>query len=141
MNHKERAVIEILVPGLLQDAIHDIICYYLKKSVSEVKDSLKVGYQGDVPAYIVKHYAFIELVKSGKLETTLVHCMDGLIRDKSDIVTEIMKQYELETANNSTVMHDSLLKAFDRHAKKVRRAIKSGHHEIMYFKRANCHLV
>jgi len=136
MNKKELFAIETLIPGLFIDAIHDTVRYYLKKCLLEIRATLKIkGIQYDADDEVSRHHVFIDLLKAGKLKVHLLSSLDKVIKNKTDIITEILKQYELEKGTRATVMHDQLIKCFDSHIKKVRHALTSGKFEFIYKKR------
>lgn len=137
MDKKQRFAIETLIPKLLGDALYQIICYYLKKDIAEMRESVKIDsiVATDIESQMkIRAHVFHEMMKTDKFRDMLLHSLKKITKNKTDIIAALLVQYELAKGDNSTLMHDSLTGEFETTAVFLKHCIKDKNYEPIYQK-------
>jgi len=135
MDKKQQFAISALIPQLLGEAVYDTVCYYLKKDITEMRETIKVQPAGEVDLETlmkIKAEAFKQVMETPKFRDMVLHSLNKVNNNKTDIVTELLAQYELSKGPQSTLMHDSLTKEFDKVVSFLKICIKSYEYEFIY---------
>ena len=137
MDKKQRFAVEAIIPKLLGEALYDVICYYLKKDIAEMRDTINIESLviPDVETMIrVKASAFQLMMETSQFRDMVLHSLSKIKKDQVDIVAALLAQYELAKGEQSTLMHDSLSKEFDKIVTSLKESIKDKDYSPIYQK-------
>lgn len=135
MDKKQRFVIQALVPQLLGTALYNTICYFIKKDITEMRGSIKVQPFGEVDFETlmkIKVHAFQQVMETPKFRDMVLHSLNKIKSGKTDIIAELLVQYELSQGPQSTLMHDALSKEFDKDIEFLKESVKGYKYEFIY---------
>lgn len=137
MDKKQRFAVEAIIPKLLGEALYDVICYYLKKDIAEMRETIKVDSLviTDIETLIkVKAIAFQQMMETTQFRDMVLHSLSKIIKSKVDIIATLLVRYELAKGEQSTLMHDSLSKEFDKMVLSLKEFIKKKDYTPIYQK-------
>lgn len=137
MDKKQRFAIEALLPRLLGDALYDVICYYLKKDIAEMRDTIKIEslVVSDIETIVrIKASAFQQMMETTQFRDMVLHSLGKVKKEKVDIIAALLAEYELAKGEQSTLMHDALSKEFDKIITSLKEFIKKQDYSPIYQK-------
>jgi hypothetical protein len=147
MDKTEAKIIDFMLESSYAEIMHRTISAYILLALHEIQDSLKVDQKylaNELSKYPVqlhsevlmklKDKVFLELLKGSKVKSHLIAVLNNVVKMKSDVCEEIMRQFGLLQDSEKVYMHDKLLSLFDLFQKKIRNAIQAGDYKYIYDK-------
>jgi len=124
----QKPIINAMLRTQFTDVIYDSICILLAKRVNEmlncmtVKSEVKLSSEEEVE---LKKQYFIQILKEDRVKKDLMYECDEIMKRKTDLLAEILKQYGMANTSESTYYHDFLQNTFDGQLWRIRSLIRN----------------
>lgn len=135
MEKEQKPIMKAVLRTSLRDSVFRSIAILLLKKIGEQIDSIHIDAPSSVtPEQLVElkrqyvRHLLQDLIFKNDAEIEL----NQISRQKSDLVSEILRQYGLHNnPHESTYFHDVLCQLFDECLGDIRRIVKKGHWELL----------